>query len=91
VAPLGRWEVGAGGRRDAALADPGTAPSQDGPDRAAVAVGGVALPGGAILVLPGTPTAADRAAIAVAARPLLDLLAQRGLLTTEPLDDRRTP
>src|SRR5690349_3023815 len=67
VAPLGRWEVGAGGRRDAALADPGTAPSQDGPDRAAVAVGGVALPGGAILVLPGTPTAADRAAIAVAA------------------------
>jgi DNA-binding transcriptional MerR regulator len=60
-------------------------------DRAAVPVGGVALPGGAILVLPATPTAADRAAIATAAAPLLDLLAQRGLLTTEPLDDRRTP
>jgi MerR-like DNA binding protein len=89
--PLGRWEVGAAGRHDAASADPGTATSPDGPDGAAVAVGGVALPGGAILVLPGTPTAADRAAIAAAAGPLLDLLAQRGLLTTEPLDDRRTP
>ena len=54
-------------------------------------MGGVALPGGAILVLPGLPTAADRAAIAAAAAPLLDVLAQRGLLTTEPLDDRRTP
>jgi MerR HTH family regulatory protein len=62
-----------------------------GPDRDAVPMGGVALPGGAILVLPATPTAADRAAIATAAAPLLDLLAQRGLLTTEPLDDRRTP
>jgi hypothetical protein len=91
LAPLARWEVGVGGHRDAALADPGTATSQDRPDGAAVAVGGVALPGGAILVLPGTPTAADRAAIAAAAGPLLDLLAQRGLLTTEPLDDRRTP
>jgi hypothetical protein len=49
------------------------------------------LSGGAILVLPGTPTADDRAAIAAAAEPLLDLLAQRGLLTTEPLDDRRRP
>ena len=57
----------------------------------AVPVGGVVLPGGAILVLPGTPTAADRAAIAAAAAPLLDLLARRGLLTTQPLDDRRTP
>lgn len=49
----------------------------------AVPVGGVALPGGAILIVPGTPTAADRAAIAAAARPLLDLLADRGLLTIE--------
>jgi len=56
-----------------------------------VPVGGVALPGGAILVLPGTPSATDRAAIAAAAAPLLDLLAQRGLLTGTPLDDRRTP
>jgi hypothetical protein len=72
-------------------ADPGLSSDMDGSDRGAVPVGGVALPGGAILVLPGTPTAADRAAIAAAAEPLLDLLAQRGLLTTEPLDDRRTP
>jgi hypothetical protein len=60
-------------------------------DRGAVAVGGVALPGGAILVLPGMPTAADRAAIAAATGPLLDLLAQRGLLITELLDDRSMP
>lgn len=46
-------------------------------------VGGVALPGGVILVTPGMPTADDRAAIEIAARPLLDLLAERGLLTTD--------
>jgi DNA-binding transcriptional MerR regulator len=57
----------------------------------AVPVGGVALPGGAILMLPGVPTATDLPAIAAAAAPLLDLLAQRGLLTGEPLNDRRTP
>ena len=50
---------------------------------AAPAVGGVALPGGVILVTPGMPSAADRAAIGDAARPLLDLLAERGLLTTD--------
>ena len=50
------------------------------------AVGGVALPGGAILVLPHLPTDDDRAAIAAAAAPLLDLLADRGLLT----HDRRS-
>jgi DNA-binding transcriptional MerR regulator len=68
----------------------GTAPSATGdsiadtaPDVETVAIplGGVALRGGAILVVPGTPTAADRAAIAAAAGPLLDLLAHRGLLT----------
>jgi DNA-binding transcriptional MerR regulator len=53
-------------------------------------IGGVALRGGAILVLPATPTVADRAAIAAAAGPLLDLLHDRGLLTTEPIDDGRT-
>jgi DNA-binding transcriptional MerR regulator len=78
-------------RRFDSPADPVHAPNPAGPARSAVAVGGVALPGGAILVVPGTPTAADRAAIAAAAGPLLDLLAQRGLLTTQPLDDRRTP
>jgi DNA-binding transcriptional MerR regulator len=46
-------------------------------------VGGVALGGGAILVLPALPTADDRAAIAAAARPLLDLLADRGLLSID--------
>ena len=46
-------------------------------------MGGVALPGGVILVVPGRPTAADRAAIAAAAQPLLHLLAERGLLNTD--------
>ncbi|MET8154337.1 MerR family transcriptional regulator [Actinoplanes sp. NPDC049668] len=50
-------------------------------------VGGVALGGGAILVLPVSPGAADYAAIAGAARPLLELLAERGLLTCENPDD----
>jgi hypothetical protein len=47
------------------------------------AIGGVALGGGAILVLPGIPTADDRDAIAAAAGPLLDLLADRGLLSLD--------
>jgi MerR HTH family regulatory protein len=55
------------------------APSGTAPE--ATVLGGVALRGGAILVVPGAPTAADRAAIAAAAEPLLDLLADRGLLT----------
>jgi hypothetical protein len=55
------------------------------------AMGGVALGGGAILVVPGTPTADDRAAIAAAARPLLDLLAGRGLLTEAPTNEGKTP
>jgi DNA-binding transcriptional MerR regulator len=49
----------------------------------AVPLNGVALGGGAVLLVPGTPTAADTADIAAAARPLLDLLAARGLLTNE--------
>ncbi|HUQ55014.1 MerR family transcriptional regulator [Lentzea sp.] len=49
----------------------------------AVALNGVALGGGAVVLVPGTPTAADVADIAAAARPLLDLLAARGLLTNE--------
>jgi hypothetical protein len=92
--PLGRRAVPDGSRRHtagpsggSAFADAGPAPTSGG----AVPVGGIALRGGAILVLPGMPTAADRAAIAAAAGPLLDLLAQRGLLITEPLHDRRTP
>jgi hypothetical protein len=46
-------------------------------------VGGVALGGGAILVVPGIPTADDRDAIAAVAGPLLDLLADRGLLSLD--------
>jgi hypothetical protein len=46
----------------------------------AVALNGVALGGGAVVLVPGTPTAADLADIAAAAQPLLDLLAARGLL-----------
>ncbi len=48
---------------------------------------GIALGGGAVVLVPGTPTAADLADVAAAARPLLDLLAARGLLT----DERETP
>jgi DNA-binding transcriptional MerR regulator len=56
------------------------------PPAPAIPIGGVALRGGAILVLPQTPTPDDRAAIAAAAEPLLTLLEARGLL--EP---SRTP
>jgi hypothetical protein len=49
---------------------------------AALPVGGVALRGGAILMLPAVPAPGDYADIAAAAAPLLDLLAARGLLTT---------
>jgi DNA-binding transcriptional MerR regulator len=59
-------------------------PAAPGPDGAthgaATPLAGVALPGGVVLVLPGTPRAADYPDIAAAARPLLDLLADRGLL-----------
>ena len=55
----------------------------------AAPIGGVALRGGAILVLPRMPSPQDRAAIAAAAEPLLALLEARDLLT-EPLDDGRT-
>ncbi|MFI7542554.1 MerR family transcriptional regulator [Actinoplanes sp. NPDC049599] len=76
----------------AALTDP--APQAvAGPVSAAAVVrpvGGVALGGGAILVLPVRPDAADYPAIATAARPLLDLLAARGLLAGDTLDDGST-
>ena len=62
----------------AAHAAPGNAP-----DSAPRSVGGVALGRGAILVLPGQPTEDERAAIAAAARPLMELLAERGLLKPE--------
>jgi DNA-binding transcriptional MerR regulator len=43
----------------------------------------VSLPGGATLLLPGRPGVDDLAAIYAAAGPLLDLLAERGLLERE--------
>ncbi|RZU54586.1 MerR-like DNA binding protein [Krasilnikovia cinnamomea] len=56
------------------------------PTEAALAAGtplaGVALGGGAVLLVPGSPRAADLADIATAAQPLIDLLATRGLLAT---------
>jgi DNA-binding transcriptional MerR regulator len=70
-------------------ASAGVAAAKAGPPPPATArpVGGVALGGGTILVLPVRPGAADYAAIATAARPLLDLLAARGLLAGDTLDD----
>ncbi|MEV6494353.1 MerR family transcriptional regulator, partial [Actinoplanes sp. NPDC051633] len=49
--------------------------------------GAVQLGGGAILVLPGTPTDDDLAAITAAAAPLLRTLAGRGLLTPVNTED----
>ncbi|WP_233624292.1 MerR family transcriptional regulator [Actinoplanes sp. ATCC 53533] len=66
------------------VADPATPRPESATARP---VGGVALGGGAILVLPVRPDAADCAAIATAARPLLDLLAARGLLAGDTLVD----
>jgi DNA-binding transcriptional MerR regulator len=90
--------------------EPGFATAPPEPDRRrhspasrlpapAGAIGGVALGGGAILVLSHTPTPEDRAAIAAAAEPLLAVLAARGLLelpgppgllSSEPHHDGRT-
>jgi hypothetical protein len=40
----------------------------------------VALGRGVLLILPGQPTERERREIAAAAEPLMDLLAERGLL-----------
>jgi len=64
-------------------APPGPDAAPLGPDAAPPGLGGVALGRGAILVVPGLPTDDDRAAIAAAARPLMELLAERGLLKSE--------
>lgn len=61
-------------------AEPAAAPAPPPAPAEAFALNGIALGGGAVVLVPGTPTAADRADIAAAARPLLDLLAARGLL-----------
>jgi DNA-binding transcriptional MerR regulator len=62
---------------------PAAAPPGDQP-APAPEIGAVALGGGAVLILPVRPSAADRAAVAAAAEPLLSLLAARGLLDAGP-------
>lgn len=59
---------------------PPAAPSTPAP----ALLSGVPLDGGAVLLLPAAPDHDDLAAIAAAARPLLDLLSARGLLRSEP-------
>jgi hypothetical protein len=83
------WAVPAPAAAVPRPAEPAPAAAPD-PGGTARPIGGVALGGGAILVLPVRPDAADYAAIATAARPLLDLLAARGLLISDTLDDGST-
>jgi DNA-binding transcriptional MerR regulator len=64
-------------------AEAAAAPAKPQAPAEAVPLNGVALGGGAVLLVPGTPTAVDIVDIAAAARPLLDLLAARGLLSNE--------
>ncbi|HTY31432.1 MerR family transcriptional regulator [Mycobacterium sp.] len=68
-------------------ADPPAAahPEADGNDDTVTKLAAVTLPGGALLVLPAQPDVDDIDAIHGAARPLLELLAERGLLS---LDER---
>jgi hypothetical protein len=54
-------------------------PGGDGPDSVSTLTV-VRLPGGVLILLPGSPGADDVPAIQAAAEPLLDLLADRGLL-----------
>jgi hypothetical protein len=51
----------------------------------------VALPGGAVLLLPVRPHERDLDAIAAAARPLLDLLADRGLISSPDPQPHHAP
>lgn len=65
---------------------PAVAPTGARSEPPAVLVSGVALPGGVVLVLPSgapPPSPADLAAVREAARPLIDTLASRGLMSTE--------
>jgi hypothetical protein len=81
------------GRRNRFWADPPAAaePLANGGADTVTRLAAVPLPGGALLMLPagsddsGRPDEEDIHAIHAAARPLLELLAERGLL---PLDDR---
>ncbi|OBG40169.1 hypothetical protein [Mycobacterium sp. E3198] len=78
-------------RRRRFWADPPAAaePTANGGDDGVAQLAAVSLPGGALLVLPTGPDEDDVTAIRAAARPLLELLAQRGLLAGPlSLDDR---
>lgn len=67
-------------------ADPPTEPTVNGDSADTVTtLAAVSLPGGALLLVPGRPDNEDIHAIRVAAEPLLELLADRGLL---PPDER---
>jgi hypothetical protein len=59
---------------------PPAAPREAAPPSGGPLLSGVPLPGGAVLLVPGTPADHDVSAIHAAAGPLLDLLADRGLL-----------
>jgi MerR HTH family regulatory protein len=75
-------------RRSRFWADPPAAvePSASGNGADSVtALAAVSLPGGALLLLPAQPDDDDITAMRAAARPLLELLAERGLI---PLDER---
>jgi hypothetical protein len=65
------------------------APRRPGPGPVPAVSYLIPLPGGATLSVPAAPAAADVAAIHAAAAPLLDLLADRGLIPTKELDDDR--
>jgi hypothetical protein len=71
----------------------GRAPAPSEPGAGAVGAGpapplltGVVLAGGVVLLVPGSPSAADRVDIAAAAQPLLDLLSTRGLTNESERD-----
>lgn len=66
----------------------GTDPDPDTATDTVTALAAVSLPGGALLLLPARPEEDDIHAIRAAAKPLLELLADRGLL---PLDERSSP
>ncbi|POX81667.1 hypothetical protein C3469_22665 [Mycobacterium kansasii] len=70
-----------------AAAEPAAEPAAQGADTVTT-LAAVHLPGGALLVLPAAPDEHDMDAIHTAARPLLELLADRGLLSGPPLDER---
>ncbi|OBF43145.1 hypothetical protein A5787_15020 [Mycobacterium sp. 852002-50816_SCH5313054-b] len=81
-------------RRRRFWADPPAAAeptANGGGDNGATKLAAVSLPGGALLVLPARPGEDDVQAIRAAAAPLLELLAERGLLAGPLSHDDRSP